>query len=102
MNVLEHTFDVFKIMEVFEASLACGGVAIFADRVYDLKWKDYERRRKITGVKTRPFWDVGHPINMKLNAIDNSLKRFTQLHRQIIIGANYEQTLYFLGQKVCK
>jgi len=95
VNVLEHCRDALSVLENLHRSVKTGGILIFSERWYDIKWDGYT-------LTQRAFWDVMHPINVKRSVIETLLSNYkTVFRRNFFYEGDYptDEGVYFIGVK---
>jgi len=74
LNVLEHVMDAYLVLQNFFNSCKKGGIIIFSERWYDDKFNKLKQKKS-------PFWDLGHPVNVKKQLLEIMLTQFTPIYR---------------------
>ena len=97
VNVIEHCFNIPKILGIIDNLLANDGIIIFHDRYYTAS--------KLTKELDYTF-DAGHPIKTDRYVIDEFLKNYNQIYKYVdnrefvFLGKNHKyDAIYFIGSK---
>ena len=103
--MLEHTANALHVLQNMHNALRRGGILVFSERWYDRKWHEYYRAlaapHNVTA-PSKPFWDVGHPINIKRAVVDSLLHQYTPLfERTFSLEGDYpnDEGVYFIGRR---
>jgi SAM-dependent methyltransferase len=95
MNVIEHVMDAYQVLQNLYNSVRRGGILIFSERWYDAKFEAVKQKKQ-------PFWDLGHPVNIRKAVVEMMLKEFKVLSRNdFYYNQHYptDEGTYFIGIK---
>ncbi len=95
INVLEHCRNALTVLENLHRAVKSNGLLVFSERWYDTKWAQFEQSKHV-------FWDVMHPINVKMLIIDKLLSEYNPLYRKnFYYEGSYptDEGVYFIGVK---
>jgi SAM-dependent methyltransferase len=100
INVLEHCYDIQKILDVVRQLLRVGGIFVFSDKYYD---------HNDVSALVQHVYDAGHPLRVDRRVLEEFMSRnFERLHLNAVpvTEALSEETtvrfeeFYFIGRKL--
>ena len=100
INVVEHAYNVFTILQNCFNSLRPGGIFVLHERTFDEKIAAYSHVKGIV-----PFWDRLHPIIIRMKILEILIDKFETLYLNDAALSKYRwdspfgKPVFFIGKK---